>query len=175
MRKLHVYIASSLDGQIARPDGSVDWLPETGEEDYGYQAFYDSVDTLLMGYSTYQTCLGFGEWPYPDKKVYVFTRAPASAPVHQEELVTDDPVAFVRQLKKQPGRAIWLVGGGKALAPLQEAGLVDEYHLALVPVLLGEGIPLFTRLTTQQPLQLTGHQVFPDGLVMLSYSTTAGS
>ena len=167
MRKLKLYIAASLDGKIARPDGGLDWLPDPAAEDYGYQSFYDSVDTTLMGYTTYAVCVGFGPWHYPGKTTYVFSRDPSKSCVPEAELVTEDPVAFVKKLKKGPGRDIWLVGGGEIVTLLHDAGLVDTYVLALIPVILGEGVALFPGVKAQANLRLAEHRVFPNGVVML--------
>ncbi len=169
MRKLKLYIAASLDGKIARPDGGLDWLPDPTAEDYGYgyQAFYDSIDTTLMGYKTYEVCLGFGEWHYQGKTTYVFSRDAAKSCLPEARLVAEDPVAFVRGLKAQPGQDIWLVGGGEIVTLLHDAGLIDSYVLAFIPVVLGGGVELFPAVRTQANLRLTEHRVFSNGTVML--------
>ncbi len=167
MRNLTLYIAASLDGKIARRDGGLDWLPDPTAEDYGYQAFYDAIDTTLMGYKTYQVCLGFGEWHYQGKTTYVFSRDASKSCVPEAQLVAEDPVAFVRHLKEEPGKDIWLVGGGQLVTLLHDAGLIDTYILALIPVILGDGIELFPGVKAQANLRLAEHRVFPNGAVML--------
>jgi dihydrofolate reductase len=167
MRKIKLYIAASLDGKIARKDGAIDWLPDPTAEDYGYQPFYDSIDATLMGYKTYEFCLQFGEWPYTGKSTYVFSRNPAKAVLPEANLITQSPADFVRQLKQQKGKDIWLVGGGEIVTLLHDAGLIDEYILAFIPVILGEGIELFPGIKNQQNLRLTQHKVFSNGAVML--------
>ncbi|MGW8314843.1 MAG: dihydrofolate reductase family protein [Bacteroidales bacterium] len=148
MRKVILYIAASLDNFIARPDGDVEWLnaPELllPGEDYGYRKFYDSIDTTLMGYRTYQAILGFDvPFPYPDKTNYVFTRSETHADTSEVTFISGDVVAFVRDLKEQPGRDVWLIGGGQINTLLLEQGLIDRKILTLIPVILGKGIPLF--------------------------------
>ncbi|QNF34971.1 dihydrofolate reductase [Adhaeribacter swui] len=121
-RKVKLYIATSLDNKIARPDGAIDWLPGVDEgEDYGYQEFLETIDTLLMGYKTYEVCAGFGERPYPDKNTFVFTRDAYKPVIPEAELITQDPVSFVRELLTQDGKDIWLVGGGAINTLLHDA------------------------------------------------------
>lgn len=167
MRKLKLYIAASIDGKIARPDGTLDWLPDPAAEDYGYQAFYNSIDTTLMGYKTYQVCLAFGEWHYKGKTNFVFSRDASKTCIPEARLVAEDPVTFVRALKEKPGKDIWLIGGGEIVALLHDAGLIDDYILALIPVILGEGVELFPDVKTQANLRLSEHRVYPNGAVML--------
>src|SRR5689334_15191007 len=118
MRKLILYIAASLDGKLARKDDSIDWLPDPASEDYGYESFYNAIDTVLMGYRTYEVCLGFGEWHYKGKSAVVFSRNAAKSVVPEAQLVTADLVAFVKELKTKPGKDIWLIGGGEIIAVL---------------------------------------------------------
>ena len=168
MRKLKLYIAASLDNKIARKDGSIDWLPEPNAgEDYGYQDFLATVDTLLMGYKTYEVCTGFGEWPYPDKKSVVFTRDSSKTVIPEVQVTNQDPVTFVQELLQQDGQDIWLIGGGEIITLLHNAGLIDEYIIALIPIILGEGIALFPEVQKQENLHLDKQQVYANGLVML--------
>ncbi len=169
MRKIKLHIATSLDGKIARQDGTIDWLPDPAAEDYGFQSFYDAVDTILMGYKTYQVCLDFGEWYYQGKSTYVFSRDPAKPIVPEAQLISQQPVDFVRTLKEQPGQDIWLVGGGEIISLLHDAGLIDEYIIACIPLILGEGIALFPAIRKQENLTLTHHTVFPNGVVLLYF------
>jgi dihydrofolate reductase len=167
MRKVKLYIAASLDGKIARKNGAIDWLPDPTAEDYGYQQFYDSIGIALMGYKTYEICLQFGEWPYKGNSTYVFSRDASKTVLPEANLITQNPIDFVKQLREQDGKDIWLVGGGEIIALLHDAGLIDEYILALIPVILGEGIELFPGVKQQQNLRLTQHKVFSSGAVML--------
>jgi dihydrofolate reductase len=172
MRKLSLYIATSIDGFIARSDGRVDWLdavPNPNQLDYGYEAFLESVDTTLMGNTTYQTILGFGgKFPYQDKTNYVFSRsARADAPYVQ--YISEDTVSFVRQLKQTDGRGIWLVGGGQLNTVLLNAGLIDELIITVAPIVLGTGIPLFGPTALETPCVQTKTESFETGLVQSTY------
>lgn len=167
MRKLRLYIAASLDGKIARPNGSFDWLPDVTAEDYGYESFYSTIDAVVMGYKTYEVCRDMGEWYYKDKRSYVFSRHPGREVVPEAELITEDPVEFTRKLKQTEGKDIWLLGGGEIVSVLHDAGLIDEYIIAQIPILLGEGILLFPDLHRQVNLRLTQTRVYPSGTVML--------
>ncbi len=169
MRKVILYIASSLDGKIARKDGGIDWLPPIDGEDYGYEPFYESIGTVLMGYKTYELCLTFDEWSYTGKHTYVFSRDTKKALLHGAEL-SSDPVGFVRDLKSKPGKDIWLVGGGEIVTLLHDAGLIDEYIFAFIPVILGEGIELFPAVKQQVNLERTKQQAYGNGVVMMYYS-----
>jgi dihydrofolate reductase len=174
MRKVVIYIAASLDGYIADSEGSVDWLPPVSvDEDYGYTEFLATVDATLLGRTTYDQVLTFGEWSYPKLTNYVFTHQPPAEAAHPSvRFVTEDPAAFVRQLKQQEGGTIWLIGGSLLAAPLFAAGLVDELMLFVVPRLLGAGIPLW-RQGHAQPLQLLRTHAWPDGMTLLHYQVAA--
>lgn len=169
MRKLRLYIACSIDGKIARSDGSIDWLPDPAGDDYGYDAFYESIDTIVMGYKTYETTIGFGEWHFKGKTSYVFSRSTEKKVNEHAQLINDHPAEFVRRLKEQEGKDIWLLGGGELVSVLYNAGLIDEMIIAFVPLVLGDGIPLFPLLKQQQNIRLTYHKVYESGLVMLKY------
>ena len=155
MKKLKLYVASSLDGFIAREDDDLKWLteaPNPENDDHGYAAFLETVDTVLMGNSTYKWVVA--EWmpnPYPDLKNYVFTRGEAKTSGNIN-YINDDPVAFTAELKKGDGKDIFLVGGGELIKQLLAAGLIDEMIIFIVPVVLGRGIRLFPE--TDNPLTL---------------------
>ncbi|MBC6608364.1 dihydrofolate reductase [Hymenobacter sp. BT188] len=174
MRKVVLYIAASLDGYIASPDGSVDWLPPLlPGEDYGYTEFLSTIDTTLQGRTTYEQVLTFGEWSYPELINYVFTSNPPTEAVHPSvRFVTTDTVEFVKQLRQEEGGTIWLIGGGKLVAPLLAAGQVDELMLFVVPRLLGNGIPLWQEPKHSQPLKLLRSHTWPDGMALLHYQLT---
>lgn len=172
MRKVKLFIACSLDGFIARPDGAVDWL--FTDDDYGYLAFYDSIDTTLMGNKTYQQVLSDGEFPYLGKNNYVFTRQTNLPSTAQVIFIAEDIVSFTQKLKKSSGKDIWLIGGGAIINILYQAGLIDEYILAIHPVILGKGIPLFPGPIGEQKLLLQDVKTYSTGLVQLTYEK-AGS
>lgn len=162
-----VYIATSLDGYIARPDGGLDWLSaaqQTGE-DYGYARFAATVDVVVLGRSTYDTVLGFGAWPYGGKRVVVMTHRPA-APRHGEELFDGTPAELVARLRADGHRRVY-VDGGRVIQQFLAAGLLDDLTISIIPVVLGAGIPLFDG--SEQALLLDGAEPFPSGLVQLRY------
>lgn len=173
MRRVVLFIATSADGFIAREDGAIDWLPSVDGDDYGYNGFIKTVDTLLMGRRTYEQLLTFGPFPYADKRTFVFTRrmrlggGPGMHP--SISLVHEDPVPFVRRLRRQSGGTIWLVGGARLIQPLQEAALIDEYVISICPVFIGSGIPLFRRADREAQLRLTRHRAYSTGVVQLTF------
>lgn len=165
------YVAASLDGYIARPDGSVDWLDgyEGDGDDHGYGAFYASIDGLLMGRGTYLQCLEFGQWPYPDKPCVVMTRSnhlPQGGPL--VELLHCSPSEALEALRTKGCQRIWLVGGGSLAGNYLAAGLLDEIIVSIIPHLLGAGIPLFS-VGLEQRLQLLEQRSFPSGIVQMRY------
>lgn len=165
------YVASSLDGYIARPDGSVDWLDafDGHDDDHGYSAFYAGIDGLLMGRGTYLQCLDFGDWPYPDKPAIVLTRAnqlPLASP--QVELQHCPPSEALANLESRGCQRIWLVGGGSLAGNCLAADLLDEVIVSIIPHLLGAGIPLFG-IGLERRLQLLEQRSFPSGIVQVRY------
>jgi dihydrofolate reductase len=169
MRKVKLFIAISLDGYIARADGGIDWL--FTDADYGYTAFYDAVDTVVMGRKTYDLAMGFDEYPYPGKAGYVFSRS-RSAGDGRVTFVKDSPRSFVDNLRKLPGRDIWLVGGGELTRDFLAADLVDDMVISIHPILIGNGVPLFFPREGDLRLELVGSQSFPSGLVQIRYLRT---
>ncbi|MBD2538157.1 dihydrofolate reductase family protein [Coleofasciculus sp. FACHB-SPT36] len=167
MRKVILFIASSLDGYIARQSGDIDWL--FTDQDYGYSEFFASVDTLLMGRKTYEQVLTFGEYPYKGVKSYVFTKNPLFPADSNAEVIREDITEFVEKLRQVDGKNIWLVGGSQLTHALMSQNLVDELILSIHPTILGEGIPLFDNGTISQSLNLTKCQTYDSGLVQLSY------
>src|SRR5919108_3378985 len=137
MRKIKLYIASSLDSYIASEDGSIDWL--FTDEDYGYAKFYDSIDTILVGRKSYDQSLKFDEYPYKGKKVYVFThRIEGKKSTRYVEYINVDITSFVKHILQSAGKKdIWLLGGGEIVSILLNADLVDEIILSIHPIILG--------------------------------------
>lgn len=173
MRKLSLYIASSIDGYIAKSDGSVEWLddfPNPDEPEMGYFDFIKGVDTLLFGANTYRRVLTFGEWPYEGKECFVFSRNPVAAHDDKATFISGDIVHFVSELKNKPGKTIWLVGGGEVNSLLLQNDLVDEIILTIVPMALGAGIPLFATGKLDKVLKLTNTKIYTNGMVQLTYN-----
>jgi dihydrofolate reductase len=172
MRRVRYFVASSLDGYIARTDGSIGWLFH--DADYGYSAFYSTVDTAVMGRTTYEFSLSFGEYAFPGVKVYVFSRTKAGTRDERAEFVAGDVSKFVAGMRTRPGRDIWLVGGAQLAREFLAADLIDEYIVSIHPVLLGSGIPLFPVNARETVLRFEGVRTFPSGLVQLRYERVRG-
>ena len=174
-----IYAASSLDSYLAPTDGSVSWLDTFGTPDgvdLGYDAFYAGIGSLVIGRTTYEQVLGFGDWPYAGKPTVVLTT--------RESLGTDplppgvrlddgeDLAQLVRDLQDEAEGATWLVGGGAAHQTFLAAGLVDEIWTHVMPVLLGSGIPMFPPEFPQQSLTLLESRTYHGGgpgIVLLRY------
>jgi len=173
MRKIKLYIAVSLDGKIARPDGSVDWLdaiPNPDKLDYGYSDFYKTFDTTLQGFNTYQAILDFGiPFPYPDKKNYVFTTKSNLEDTEYVNFVSGDIILFIHNLKSGVGKDIWLIGGGSLNTALFNAGLIDEFQIFVMPIVIGVGIPLFDLSPLETMLNLVDCKAYGSGVVQLTY------
>jgi len=174
MRKIILFSALSLDGYVARVDGNIDWLtsfPNPEKLDYGYDAFIRDVDTTLMGNKTYQQVISFDiPFPYTGKKNFVFTRRNDQADTEFVQFVSKDPAAFVYDLKRADGGNIWCIGGGQINGLLMEQDLIDELYLHVIPVVLGEGIPLFDgRRAMEKQLVLKGSHVYDNSILELRY------
>ena len=172
-RKIIIYLATSLNNKIAAQDGSVDWLetiPHEEGEDYGYQAFYDRIDTTVMGYATYAQLKSWDiPFPYKDKQNFVVTRKKELAPDADVEFITGNHLEYFTALKSQPGKDIWLVGGGLVNTLLLNAGLVDELIVHVMPIILDGGIDLFAHLPQRTRLELLNSKVYASGVVELDY------
>jgi dihydrofolate reductase len=176
MRKIIVYIATSADGFIARPDGDVAWLERPRPKgNYGMAEFYRSVDTVLMGRKTYDMALKFGQTSYPGKLNYIFSRTPRRSEVVNVKFVMEDIAGFAKHLHGTRGKNIWLVGGAGLTAAFLDAGQVDEFIIHVIPVLIGEGIPLLAPRHRAIPLRLLSTRSYPDGVVRLHYRILAAS
>ena len=169
MPKIVYYVAASLDGYIADAAGGVDWLPQGDPDDYGYTDFYSTVDAVVMGRRTYDQVLTFGEWPYAGKPAYVFTgQAPNSGPP-EVGFTQAEPSDFVRAVASQYSGAVWLVGGANLAEQFRRSGLIDEYRVFIIPVILGRGVPLFSGDAPPTSLRLETAQTYHSGVVMLRY------
>lgn len=171
MRKIIVYVATSADGYIARPDGDVAWLdrPSTAG-DYGMAAFYKSIDTTLMGRKTYDVAVKFGQKGYAGKMNYVFSRARRRSRTPNVAFVREEVGDFARRLRAGKGKHVWLVGGGELTAAFLDAGQIDEFILHVIPVFIGEGIPLIQPRHRDVSLTLRSSRAYSDGVVRLHYS-----
>lgn len=194
-----VFIATSLDGFIARPDGAIDWLPEPGADDtsdtdagsqgtdgggdardpFGYDAFFASVDAMVMGRNTFDLVRTFGAWPYGDKRVVVLTSRPLDLPDDAAGRVTTSqgsPEEVARRLADEGVGRVY-VDGGRTIQAFLRAGLIRDLTITRIPVLLGEGIPLFGPTDGDVRLRHERTHVVGPGLVQSTYTVverTAG-
>mgnify|MGYP000489411161 CR=1 FL=1 len=174
--KVSVFIATSLDGFIAREDGELDWLdaatataPEG--EDCGYGAFMETVDVLVMGRKTFDKVLSLGSWPYGKTPVVVLSRNPITFPSHLPDIVThssEEPTALCKRLSRGGAKHLY-VYGGDTIGRFLTDGLVDELTITLIPILLGDGIPLFRQLAADVKLKCSETKTFEFGFVQLKY------
>ncbi|MEM6325656.1 MAG: dihydrofolate reductase family protein [Bacteroidota bacterium] len=164
MPRVTLYIAHSLDRFIADPDGGVDWLPHPPDgDDFGYGAFWSTVDALAMGRTTYDQIRGWGAWPYEERPALVFTtREPDTDPPAGVRFVQGDPTEALACLPDDAH--VWLVGGGGLVRRFREAGALDALHLFVVPVLLGAGVPLWTGTLPRADLRLEWTREHAGGL-----------
>ena len=165
MKKIILFIASSLDGYIARENGNIDWLPQNTTS--GYDEFYKSIDTVIMGKKTYDQILTFGDYPYNDKKSYVFTRNSEHSKDENTEFVHDVD-KLVKDIISNSGTNIWLVGGAEIISTFVNFGCVDEIILSIIPIVLGKGIPLFKNIQKETKLEFIKTTDY-DTLVELHY------
>jgi dihydrofolate reductase len=171
-RKIIVNIATSADGFVARPDGNLDWLTSRPAPKgfYGLPKFSRSIDAKILGRKTYDISLKLGASFGPGSAHYVFSRKspPSSVPagVH---FVTEPIRTFAERLRKQPGKNIWMMGGGDIIASFLDEGAIDEFIISVVPIFIGEGIPLIAPRHREVALRLRAVEQFPDGVVQLQY------
>lgn len=172
-RKVIVYIATSADGYISRPDGDVDWLDRPSSKgNYGMGEFFKTIDTILWGRKTYAKGIemgmkasGFGR----GIKNYVFSRHPQQSPSPAFEFVSEPVKPFIERLRAQPGKNIWMMGGAEIIAAFLDEGEIDEFSIHVIPVMIGQGIPLVQPRHRLIPLKLLSTRKFPDGVVHLNY------
>src|SRR5438105_1851473 len=171
MRKVVLGLGISLDGYIARPDGAVDFL--FMPKDYSMGPFFATIDTALMGRKTYDAALkmggGFGD---SKMKNYVFSRTQPAGERSGVTFVNESPNNFVETLRKSSGKDIWLMGGGELAREFLKDDVVDELYIGIVPVLIGEGLPLFPSGFPQREFTLLENKTFSKGLIALKYART---
>lgn len=167
-----VFIAASLDGFIARRDGGIDWLGEGEQnEDFGYREFFDSIDVLAMGRNTFEKVLSFPEWPYGEKKVVVLTSRPFTIPPGREQTVSssfETPAALLRRLGDDGVKRVY-VDGGVTIQRFLSTDAIDDLTITRIPILLGEGIPLFGASGRDIVLRHVRTRAFPNGYVQSTY------
>lgn len=172
--KISVFIATSLDGYIARKNGDIDWLvkfsPPTGDDedkDCGFSKFFSSVDVLVMGRNTYEIVSSFDTWPYQGKRVVVLSSTLTSVN-EQAELFKGDITHLVEKLHADGIKHIY-VDGGATVSQFLNADLVDQMIISLIPVVIGSGIPLFSKINNDKWCRLTSSKPYSNGLMQLQY------
>lgn len=172
--KATVYIATSLDGFIARENGAIDWLPDfdpNDGDDYGYRAFFESVDAVVMGRNTYELVQTFGRWPYGKMRVVVLTSRPLEIPdsiAATVESMSGTPGEIVRRMEERGANHLYIDGGNTIQRFLAE-GLIQRLIITRVPVLIGRGIPLFGALRGDVRLRHVETRSYASGLVQSEY------
>ncbi len=174
MTKTVLYIATSLDGFIARPDGRIDWLtsvpnPQTG--DYGYAALLESIGTVIMGRKTYEEVIGFGvDWPYGGLDTYVVTNNSDFKILHPGiHVLTGNVKEFILSLKEHVHKDIWLVGGGQVVTQFLNDEILDRMIITIIPKIIGQGLPLFAGTPKESVWKLIETKPFDTGVVNLTY------
>jgi dihydrofolate reductase len=171
-----VFIATSLDGFIARKDGNLDWLDTANAttpkgEDCGYHTFMDSVDALIMGRKTYDKVLSFGKWPYGDKPVIVLSRNPMAIPNNISKTVmhsSENPSELCERLEKEGCKRLY-IDGGITIQRFLDVGLINDMTITVIPVILGGGLPLFGDVENDIQLKHIATKNYDFGFVQLTY------
>lgn len=173
MRKLSLFIATSLDGYIAKPNDDLGFLKlvEKEGEDYGYAKFTANIDTIIIGRKTYDWVvreIGASHYNNGDRNVYVITKTKRQN-VGKTIFYTGNPIELVQQLKNETGKDIYCDGGAEIVNELLKSDLIDEFIISIVPVLVGDGIRLFKDGRPEQQLELVNSKTFDTGLIQLHY------
>jgi dihydrofolate reductase len=172
-----VFVGTSIDGFIARPNGALDWLDAAGDEPHGYDEFVATVDTMVIGRKTFETVLAFEAWPYGKKRVVVLSTGPVDLPAAAArggivEQMDGSPAEIVSRLAARGAQHLY-VDGGITIQRFLRAGLVDRLIVTRVPVLIGDGIPLFGSVPQDIRLRHIATRSYPGGLVQSEYEVGA--
>ncbi len=171
MRRIRYSVAMSLDGYIAGPDGEKDWI--LMDPDIDFNALFSQYDTLLIGRGTYEPMVGSGQAGMLGMKSYVISTTLRQEDHPHVTIINENVNERVAALREEAGKDIWLFGGGILFQSLLDAGLVDDVEVAIIPVILGEGIPLLPSALTHAKLQLTSHRIYEKtGTVLLTYTVS---
>jgi len=170
-RKIIVNIATSADGFIARPDGDLDWLTSRRAPKgfYGLPKFARSVDAKILGRKTFDRSVKMGARFSTDDMHYVFSRRPPASVPAGVQFVTQSISAFAERIRKEAGKNVWMMGGGEIIGAFLDEGAIDEFIVTVIPMFMGEGIPLLAPRRRDVPLRLLSARPFSDGVVQLHY------
>lgn len=170
-QKIILYIAQSLDGFIAREDGSLDWLTQydSKDQDYGYNDFLKGIGVVVMGNNTYRQVLTFGDFPYKNKACFVFSNDISKTNENDVTFVNGDVAKIIEEIKKNHKGDIWLVGGAMLIDEFLKHEMVDEFIVTTIPVIIGRGIPLFSKDNSENKLQLVEIKSYKNGLLQAHY------
>ncbi|MDX1413976.1 MAG: dihydrofolate reductase family protein [Candidatus Promineifilaceae bacterium] len=177
--KFTVFIATSLDGYIARKNGDLDWLPgadgesdnDSNGEDYGYYDHWQAIDTLVLGRNSFDTVMSFGQWPYMGKRVVILSHGQPNVPEELRdkiEILSGTPQEIALRLAHTGSKHVY-IDGGLTIQAFLRAGLIHELIVSVIPILIGQGIPLFGPLDYDIELQLLELKSFPNGIVQYKY------
>ena len=168
MRRVCYSVAMSLDGYIADPQGGYDWI--VIDPDIDFDAMLKNFDAVLMGRKSYDAAKQQGGYGMPKMQAYVFSKTLRQADC-PDATVSDNPKKTVAELRAKPGKDIWLFGGGELFQSMLGLGLVNAIEVAIIPVLLGDGLPMLPRPATRAKLELTEHRLYEKtGTVMVTYA-----
>jgi len=168
-----VYIATSLDGYIARKDGNIDWLmeiPNPDNDDYGFSSFMERIDGIIMGRNTFEVVLSFGEWPY-SKPVFVLSNTLKTIPIEctgKAEIIKGTLKTITESLNKKGFKNLY-IDGGKTIQSFLKENLIDEIIITRIPIILGSGIPLFVEMDIEIRFEHVNTEILNDHLVKSSY------
>jgi dihydrofolate reductase len=168
MRRIRYAVAASLDGYIAGPKGEAEWIILDPEIDFA--KMFKEFDTVLLGRRTFEAMAKSGTTAMPGLQTYVFSRTLRQQDYPDVTILSGGAESILSTIRREPGKDIWLMGGGSLFRSLLAAGLVDTVEVSVVPVLLGEGIPLLPPPATEARLELVRHTVYGTGIVCLQYT-----
>ncbi len=170
--KVTYYVASSLDGYIAKDDGDVAWLEELGIaiEETGYETFFAGIDGVIMGRKTYEMIVSFGQWPYGDKPVWVCSSNSTQAFDGCNLQVERSTATAIQAARNSGVKHLWCVGGGSLAASILEQDFLTDVYVSIMPILLGSGIPLFAPCSSSHRLALVSQQSHKTGMLQVEYT-----
>jgi dihydrofolate reductase len=175
MAEIRGFIAATLDGYIASPDGSFDWLQEFGKLDYGYNEFIAQIETVVVGRRTYDQVQQLSGWPYGGKRAIIVSHRAVDNLPERAELWNGDIAGLVNRLRTTAAGDVWVVGGSDIHQQFLEADGLDRFEVHVIPLLLGDGIPLWHRTSRRRRLTLKSATPMAGGMVRLEYSIQPAS